>query len=245
MPEGQPDAPGPETPPSVDAFRPVLGRLARGLSALFWGLPLALVLSVQSLTINPFGHLGLVSLLAPSVGFALLFYGLVLLGTFPGPDRRWPANLDRTRFLALTCLGLSPFLHWYRRMPDTELFASAVHLLGLFGVGFLITLNGLLRRFTAALPDPLLRLETAAFTRINNGCLLALPLIVLAWILAWRLTDAPVHVRLLLQWIEPFRLFVLLFLTLLPLSMTMSLLWKTKETLLGLLTDRSLPTARN
>ena len=244
MPEGQRDAPGPKTPPSADAFRPVLGRLARGLSALFWGLPLALVLSVQSLTINPFGHLGVVSLLAPSAGFALLFYGLFLLGSFPDPTLRWPASLDRARFLALTCLGLSPFLHWYRRMPDTELFVSAVHLLGLFGVGFLITLNGLLRRFTAALPDPLLRLETAAFTRINNGCLLALPLIVLAWILAWRWTDAPVHVRLLLQWIEPFRLFVLLFFTLLPLSMTMSLLWKTKETLVGLLTGDSPPVDR-
>jgi hypothetical protein len=239
MPDGPRDAPGTETLTAPDTFRPVMGRLARGLSALFWGLPIALVLAIQGLTINPFGQLGLVSLLAPSAGFGLLFYGLFLLGTFPGPDPVWPRTLDRARFFALTCLGLSPFLHWYQRVPDTEMFVSAVHLLGLFGVALLITINALLRRFTAALPDPLLRLETAAFTRINNGCLLALPLIVLAWTLAWRWTDAPVHVRLLLQWIEPFRLFVLLFLTLLPLSMTMSLLWKTKETLLGLCTVMS------
>jgi len=245
MPDGQRDASGPETLTAQERFQPVMGRLARGLSALFWGLPLALVFSVQSLTTDPLGHLGVVGLLAPSTGFALLFYGLVMLGPFPNPDQRWLAGLDRARLLSLTCLGLSPFLHWYRRVPEIELFLAAVQLLGLFGVGLLIVLNGLLRRITASLPDQLLRLETAAFTRVNNGCLLALPLVVVAWMLAWRWPDAPVHVHLLLQWIEPFRLFVLLFLTLLPLSMTMSLLWKSKETLLGLLTDGSHPSARD
>jgi hypothetical protein len=233
MPVGQRDEAGPGDRPAPEALRPLLGRLTRGLSALFWGLPLALVLSVQSLTVNPFGHLGAVSLLAPSAGFALLLYGLLLLSPFHPDDVRWSGALERARLLALTCLGLSPFLHWYRRMPDTDLFVSAVHLLGLFGVAFLIAVNSLLRRLTEALPDALLRVETAAFTRINNGCLLALPLLVLAWMLAWRWPDPPVHVRLVLQGVEPFRFFLLLFLTLLPLSMTMSLLWKAKETLLA------------
>lgn len=229
----------------METFRPPSSTVARGLSALFWGLPLALVLAVQSLTINPFGHLGIVSLVAPSAGFGLLFYGLLLLGATPILDPGWSGLLDRARFLALTCLGLSPFLHWYRRLPDNDFFAAAVHLLGLFGVVFLITLNVLLRRLAHALPDPLLRLETTAFSRFNNGCLLALPLVVLVWALAWRWPGAPVHVRLVLQWIEAFRFVVLLFLILLPLSMTMSLLWKAKETLLALATGGSPPTAPN
>lgn len=222
-------------------MRPASTTVARGLSALFWGLPLALVLAVQSLTINPFGHLGIVSLLAPSAGFALLFYGLFLLGSFPAFDPGWRGLLDRARLPALTCLGLSPFLHWYRRLPDNDFFVAAVHLLGLFGVALLITLNVLVRRLTTAMPDPLLRLEAGTFTRFNNGCLLALPLLVLVWALAWRWLGAPTHVRLLLQWIEPFRFMVLLFLLLLPLSMTMSMLWKAKETLLKLVSGDSPP----
>jgi len=219
----------------VAEIRPVLGALTRGLSALFWGLPLALVLSVQSVTSMRLGPLELLNLLAPSAGFGLLLYGLVLLGALRMPRHRaWVAKLDRARFLALTCLGLSPFLHWYQRMPQTDLFSTAVALLALFSVMLLLSLNGVLRRLAEALPDALLVIEAKAFTRLNMLCLLLLPVVTAGWFLAWRWAEAPLWLAEALRRAEPFRLLVLLFLTLLPLSMTMSLLWKTKETLLGL-----------
>src|SRR6266496_6571796 len=56
-----------------------LGRLVRGLSALFWGLPVALVVCVQTAKGEWFEKLGVVP---PLCAMALLFYGLGLLGHF-------------------------------------------------------------------------------------------------------------------------------------------------------------------
>jgi hypothetical protein len=223
-----------QTSATPNELRLHLSHLTRGLSCLFWGLPVTLVISVQTLTVLRFGSLGVASALAPSIGFALLLYGLILLGHFRSDQTSWATVLDRTRLLALTNLGLSPFLHWYQRMPDTAFFATAVGLLALTSVLFLISLNALLRRLALALPDPLLQLEMLAFTRLNAVCLLLLPCLAGAWMAALYWGDAPLHLRLVLQTLEPFRMLAFLFLTLLPLSITMSLTWKSKETIVVL-----------
>lgn len=225
-------------PPATPAeLRSCLGPLSRGLSALFWGLPITLVISVQTLTLNRLGNLGLVSTFAPTAGFGLLGYGLLLLGRFRPRDPAWTGRLDRTRLLALTNFGLSPFLHWHHRVPEADLFATAVGLLALFSILFLLTLNGTLRGLALATPDSLLQLETLTFTRLNTFCLVLLPALAVAWMAALRWETAPFQLRLFLQTVEPFRFLTLLFLTLLPLSITMSLLWKTKETIISLATQ--------
>ena len=52
-----------ETAPKTELMRS-LGRLVRGLSALFWGLPIALVVCVQTVNTNWLGSLGHYGLLA-------------------------------------------------------------------------------------------------------------------------------------------------------------------------------------
>lgn len=227
-------ATGTQSSLSPNELRRHLSPLTRALSCLFWGLPVTLVISVQTLTVLRFGSLGIAGALAPSLGFALLLYGLLLLGQFR-PDRAaWASVLDRTRLLALTNLGLSPFLYWYQRVPDIPFFSTAVGLLAVSGLLFLLSLNALLRRLAFQLPDALLRLEMLAFTRLNAVCLLLLPCLAGAWMAALGWNEAPLHLRFLLQTIEPFRMLAFLFLTLLPLSITMSLIWKAKETILAL-----------
>src|SRR5258708_28425015 len=74
-----------------------LGQLARGLSALFWGLPIALVVCVQTAKGELLRPLGVAP---PLVATALLLYGLSLLENFQWQGRVCRAALDRANLLA-------------------------------------------------------------------------------------------------------------------------------------------------
>src|SRR5688572_7664448 len=83
-----------------------LRRLVRGLSALFWGLPIALVVSVQTAIgrgewLKPLGFVPVVLVMA------LLCYGTHLLGRFQSQERVWIYALERARLVALVNVGLS------------------------------------------------------------------------------------------------------------------------------------------
>src|SRR5688572_7765310 len=114
-----------ETAPKAELLRS-LGRLVRGLSALFWGLPSALVVSVYVGT-NEWARP--VHMLGPVVVLGLLFYGLSLLSDFQKRERIWRESLERTKLLALINVGLSPFIYWYNRLPEEQLYGIAVLLL--------------------------------------------------------------------------------------------------------------------
>src|SRR5262245_31787418 len=120
----QPDL-TPQLPPTPELLR-ALGRLARGLSVLFWGLPIALVVCWQSANGNWFRPLGVVP---PLVATGLLFYGLNLLGAFQPQERVWCAALERVRILALVNLCASPFLYWWNRIPSHPFFNAVIELL--------------------------------------------------------------------------------------------------------------------
>src|SRR5581483_4539649 len=111
----------PETPPNTELLRS-LGQLVRGLSALFWGLPLALIICVQTAKtemLRPF------NILPPMVVTGWLVFGLWQLRHFQKQERIWMSALDRAKLIALVNLGLSPFLYWWSQMPD-EPFYTAV-----------------------------------------------------------------------------------------------------------------------
>jgi hypothetical protein len=208
---------------------PSLGRLARGLSALFWGLPVALVICVQSAKADWLRPLGVV---APLLATGLLFYGLVLLGTFQPQERVWHAALDRAKILALINIGLAPFLCWWNRMPWHPFYNAMVHLMLFTALFFLFTVNPVLRRLAAMLPDETLRVETRLFTAINRGLLIASMTLLVAYFLLARATRVPqVVIEFLVIW-ERFGQWIMLFLILLPIAMTMALIWKTKEVIL-------------
>jgi len=206
-----------------------LGKLARGLSALFWGLPAALLVGVGTALggwLRPFN-------IAPAlITTGLLLYGLVQIGAFQKQERPWRQALNRARLVALINFGLSPFLFWWSRMPGNAFFTAIVGLLAVTGLLFLINLNLVLLRLGAMLPDETLRQETRQFTQLNRVLLIGLLVVVGACVFLLQLPDLPPMMMFVLANLQRFSLTTLLLLVLLPVSMTMALLWKTKEVIL-------------
>ena len=216
------------TPPNPQLLRS-LGKLARGLSALFWGLPDTLLISAETARADWLKPLGILPVLAIN---ALLLYGLWQMSDFQKQERPWRHALDRALLLALINLGLCPFIYWHNRMPGEFFFSAAVMVLELSAVLFLFNLNLVLKRLAAMLPDETLRHETRQFTALNRWLLVVLLFLSIA--ILW-LTQTPhpsLPVGKLLVWASRFSNLLLIFFILLPLAMTMALLWKTKEVIL-------------
>jgi hypothetical protein len=205
-----------------------LGRLVRGLSALFWGLPAALVFCFHTAKADTMQSFGV---LPPLVCTALLAYGLWLVGSFRKHERAWRDTLDGARILSLINCFLSPFLFWANRMPGNSFFDAMVLLMSGSGLLFLASLNVVLQRLGAMLPDEGLRQETRQFTALNLNLVGATFILALLYytLAHWRVLPRLFPVLLIVLergfWVP-------LFMVLLPLAMTMALLWKTKEVIL-------------
>lgn len=206
-----------------------LGRLVRGLSCLFWGLPLTLVIYVQTARMDWLDALGTVATV-PAAGLtALLLYGLTLMAGFQNQERVWINSIERARLVGLVCLGLSPFLHWWHRLPFVTLYAVSVILLVLFGLLFLLQLNRVLLRLTAILPDEMLRHETQFFVGFNRAILSIMPLLPGVWMAVSQIKVLPQQAINLLRVADEIGLWFMLFLLLIPVATTMALIWKIKE----------------
>jgi hypothetical protein len=221
-----------ETAPRTELMRS-LGRLVRGLSAVFWGLPISLVICIQTANTNWLAALGPVGLLAPVAATSLLLYGLWLMGDFQRQERVWMLALDRARVLAIVNVGLSPFLHWHQQLPDVSFFFYAVAVMAVSSLFFLFNVNQVLQRLAAMLPDETLRVETRVFTTLNGTLLVLIPSFLGAYLTLAHVRRLPASLSLLFQIMEPFAQWVLFFLILLPTAVTMSLIWKIKEAILS------------
>ncbi len=234
----------PDPVPNAELLRS-LGRLVRGLSALFWGLPIALITCVWTAYPQWVKSFGFVP---PLVATGLLVYGLWQIGGFQKQERIWRNALDRALVLALINFGLSPFVYWWSRVPGNLFFLAMVILMTLCGLLFLGSVNFVLRRLGAMLPDEALRIEIRQFTVFNLNLILATFIVgVIYWVLS-QAQSLPHWLRPVASAVEhqtvPFWLqnavvafihlgpWFLLLLVLLPLAMTMALLWKTKEVIL-------------
>jgi hypothetical protein len=217
-----PDAPQPELLRS-------LGRLVRGLSALFWGLPLALIVCVQTARTD---WLRMFTIFPPLAANGLLFYGLWQIGRFQKQERPWRAALDRAKLLGLINLGLGPFLYWWNRVPGQPFFFIPVVVMAFSALLFLFNLNLVLQRLGEMLPDETLRHETRQFTALNRNLLVTLLLLVAGYIALAQVPVLPAGLAVVFDWLDRSSLWVMLLLTLLPLAMTMALIWKTKEVIL-------------
>jgi hypothetical protein len=218
----------PDPAPNAELLRS-LGRLVRGLSALFWGLPITLIVCFHTAKADSLKAFGIVP---PLVTTGLLAYGLWQLGDFQKQERVWRTALDRAQLLSLFNLGLSPFLYWWNKVPANTLFLVMVMLLAMSGLLFLGSVNLVLRRLGAMLPDETLRLETKQFTTLNLNLLFATFLLALAYIGIGQFHTLPLWLGTVVSVMERSSLWLLIGLVLLPLAMTMALLWKTKEVIL-------------
>lgn len=206
-----------------------LGRLVRGLSALFWGLPAALVVCFHTAKAEGFQTFGVIP---PLISTGLIVYGLWQLSDFQRQERIWRKALDRARILATINFGLSPFLYWWNRIPGNLFFLVTVLALGLCALLFLVSLNVVLQRLAAMLPDEGLRIETRQFTAINLNLLLATLVLIVLFVGVRQLTNIPLWLQVLEEAIDRGSFWLLVLLVLLPLALTMALIWKTKEVIL-------------
>lgn len=215
----------PETAPKAELMRS-LGRLVRGLSALFWGLPLALVVCVRVAT-NDWTRPS--HMMGPIIVLGLLYYGLSLLSDFQQQERIWREAVDRAKLVALVNVGLSPFIYWYNRLPQESFYAIALFLLMLTGLLFLFNLNHVLQRLAAMLPDETLRTETRVFGNLNLSLLTVILLVFALFYVFRQLDQLPAVMLQFIRIMEIMRHWLLIFLVLLPIAMTMTLIWKIKE----------------
>ena len=217
------------TPPNAELLRS-LGRLARGLSALFWGLPAALIVCAETARIELLKPIGIVPALVVN---ALLLFGLWQMGDFQKQERPWRNALDRAKLLGLVNLGLCPFLFFENKMPEQLFFRAAILVLILSAILFLFNLNVVLKQLGAMLPDETLRQETRQFTLLNRWLLVGWLVFVAASVAVPQMFDLSSLINSkILFWLQHAEIAVLLFLGLAPLAITMALIWKTKETIL-------------
>ncbi|MBX3731479.1 MAG: hypothetical protein KF791_02670 [Verrucomicrobiae bacterium] len=208
---------------------PTLARVVRGLLVLFWAVPGVLLSDIALALDMAWRHFGF----APTiVAAASLVLGVSELRHFHPRERVWRQALHRTLLLALMLLALSPMPVWWSRAPDERFFANGMVLLVFAGLAFLVSLNDALRRLAAMLPDETLRAETRFFTTLNTTFLLALGAGVVVW-LTLRLHPPTASWAVLLRWIlESTRPWLLIMVLLLPVALTMTLLWKIKGVIL-------------
>lgn len=222
------------SPPSNPTLLPSLGRLVRGLSALFWGLPLALVVAVQTIKGEWFKSAGWIP---AAIAMGLLLYGTHLLGSFQMQERIWQHAWERARLVALVNLGLSPFLFFWSKVFSHPFFMITVQVLMITSLLFLYLLNSVLLRLSAMLPDETLRNETTLFTRLNQMILLVIIVTLPFYFVLHKVSRLP---RVVVDWLmlldrggNLLHFTATLVFVLLPVAMTMALLWKTKEVILS------------
>jgi hypothetical protein len=218
-----------ETVPKAELMRS-LRRLVRGLSVLFWGLPLTLLVCVRTSVSEWLRPLGI---LPPIVSTIVLLYGLCELGYFQKQERVWTHALDRAKLLAIVNIGLSPFVFWWNQLPQISFYYMTVAILMLSGLLFLFNLNFVLQRLAAMLPDETLRMETRFFTSFNLYLLVAVLSLMALYAFLQQVESLPTLLNRLVRALEASHQWILLFSILLPLAMTMTLIWKIKEVVLA------------
>lgn len=221
-----------------DEARTGLAGVLRGLSALFWGLPLALLAFARHfLAVLP----TLYDLALPTVAAGLVFLGLVRLGDFQRRERIWQGSLLTSQVLALLVVGLSPFLFLWSRAPSVDFFGRSVLLLLAVALVFLVALMRTLERLAAMLPDETLHGDTRLFRGLT--AYLVSVLIGVSATLYWRMAPGRLSEFLEIprQPLGLGRQAILLLLILIPVAMAMAVTWKLKEVVLALATGAAPP----
>jgi hypothetical protein len=211
--------------PKAEVLRS-LGRLVRGLSALFWGLPLSLLVCVKTAMSDWLQPMGL---LPPLLATSLLLYGLIQLGDFQKQERIWRQALDRAKLLGIVNIGLSPFVYWWNKIPGETFFILGMMVMMISGLLFLFNLNQVLQRLAAMLPDETLRMETKLFSNLNLFLLFLIVALMAIYYGLAQMINLPDFLIYFLIKLESLRHWLLVFLILLPVAMTMTLIWKIKE----------------
>lgn len=208
---------------------PSLAGVIRGLSCLFWGLPLTLLLTAKTAVPDPFLP---VNPLTGLLTHGLLLYGFHQLRHFQPQERIWAVSRERAVLLVFLQLALFPFAYWWARRPDEPYFQRGFALLLVSGFATLAITNIVLKRLTAMLPDETLRGETRFFVALNLRILAGVALLGAGLLMTQLGTPQPGVLWPLYRFFERIEPWQILLPALLPLALTMTLIWKTKEVVL-------------
>lgn len=211
---------------------PSLRHLVRGLTAVFWGLPTTLLICVL-MAVAEFPRV--LGCAPPIITTGMLLFGVCELARFQPQERDWQLALERAQLLALVNFGLAPFVYFWSRHPTEAYYFQVVIALAFTGVLFLYLLNLVLQRLAAMLPDETLRSDTLFFTRLNLTLMVTGFVLVGGYYLLAELKSLPQAVieALDLAQAARIRFALVVVLVLLPVSMTMSLVWKTRDVVLS------------
>lgn len=200
--------------------------VVKGLSAIFWGLPLSLLAFARHfLALWP----TIYDLLLPALATALLTFGVSLLTRLHPQERIWQRSAFVTQVLAMLLVGLAPFLFLWSRAPSVPYYARAVLVLVGVAFTFMVSLTRTLVRLSAVLPDDIARGDARLFHALSSYVIAVLVGVGITIYL--RLAPIPLSEFLALPR-QPFgfgRQAILLLLTLVPVAMAMSVAWKLKE----------------
>lgn len=202
-------------------------RVIRGLSAVFWGMPLSLLICVRSAAtdwLRPYDVLYSVAALA-LVGFGT--WQLSWLHEIKDP--RWSRHLERSKVFAVINVGLSPFILFWNRYPQHFFFNWMISLLAVGGLLYLFFFNQTLRRMVSIFNDRLLQSEITFFSYMNSISLSVLMACTVVYIATRRLAIGDPYLSAIGNPFLPIGQYALLILVLLPLSLTMTITWKVKE----------------
>ena len=129
-----------------------------------------------------------------------------------------------------------------------RLLDSMIDVMTVTALMFLIALNPMLHRLTAMLPDETLRAETKLFSMLNRWLLYGIVGVLAIYFIAVRFNplfleqvlESALHALslpqsggTLLLLLDRAGLWIVLILVLLPVAMTMALIWKIKEVILA------------
>lgn len=221
-----------ETPVSDVSNEPIadlLGgqrQLLRGLSSIFWGLPVSLIICVQTMVSD---HLRAGGMIPPLLATGVLLFGTHMLNSVQTTATSWRKKVNLCRIAALMIFGFSPFTYLWNRFPFEPYFRTSILLLGLSGLLLLLFLNHCIQQISYVVDREDLRAETALFTSINHHLIIAsLVLCVLIGLIPVFHFFPKIFI-LGIEILDKVKRTLLLFLFLFPLSLTMTLLWKYKE----------------
>ena len=211
--------------------------LAQGLSCWLWGIPGAVLLSIREM---PFEWGMPFQLPLFAVPYLLVLVGAVKMARVRSAGDRWRCEARRAMILCILALYLAPFLFWWRRWPQSAYLMANVWVLIACGIALLAQVNRLVRTLGAALGDPALAAEAELF-RAVVWIVLGLPTVAaFAYVLTASFRSGA---AVTLQFEDALLATPAwgLALLLVPLSITLALVWRAKDLTLAHLRNSPLP----
>lgn len=207
-----------------------LRALVRGLALLFWSLPLELVIGINLAAAGWFGNFGI---MAPVLPPAMMFIGLGELKKYKPEHCTWQRLLDQARLMAMINTGLAPFLYWWRHIPANPFFESMLVLLAVCAFLLLARLNRVVVHLAGVVPAATLDTEIRKLGGLNHTALVTVAAVIAIHGLAALLNILPrAYYDHILDPTRPRVLVLFVLLVLVPVALTMGMIWRSRETVL-------------